>query len=185
MPYFEKYVDDKILSRGLSCYKNGQVTYCEEIAPGEFEAVVEGTEEYEVRVSLRKNKLKDFSCTCPYDYGNICKHIVAVAGAPGGVPEIRKQKVADLTAEGRDIADIAPEVPNLMQAELMSIEVALLHRLLGIAQRLTFEADIGTHVVPKPIRRQKTGPVIWGPVVLAEWTRYRINLLKPLAGFGV
>lgn len=78
MSGFEKYVDDKILSRGMSYFKNGLVTYCEEIAPGEFEAVVEGSEDYEVRLSLRKNKLKDFSCTCPYDHGNICKHIVAV-----------------------------------------------------------------------------------------------------------
>ena len=42
MPDFEKYVDDKVLSRGLSYFKNGHVTYCEEIAPGEFEAEVEG-----------------------------------------------------------------------------------------------------------------------------------------------
>ncbi len=75
---FEKYVADKILSRGMSYFKNGQVTFCEEIAPGEFEAVVEGTEDYKVRLSLRKKKLKEFSCTCPYDYGYICKHIVAV-----------------------------------------------------------------------------------------------------------
>ena len=75
---FEKYVDDKILSRGLSYFKNGQVTYCEEIAPGEFEAEVEGTDDYEVRLTFRRKKLTEFSCTCPYDYGNICKHIVAV-----------------------------------------------------------------------------------------------------------
>lgn len=75
---FEKYVDDKILSRGMSYFKNGQVTYCEELSPGVFEAVVEGTEDYEIRLTVRKNKLKEFSCTCPYDYGNICKHIVAV-----------------------------------------------------------------------------------------------------------
>jgi len=62
----------------MSYFKNGHVTYCEEIAPGEFEAVVEGTEDYEVRLTFRRNKLKEFSCTCPYDYGNICKHIVAV-----------------------------------------------------------------------------------------------------------
>ena len=78
MSDFEKYVDDKILSRGMSYFKDGGVTCCEEIAPGEFEAVVEGSEDYEVRLTFRRNKLKEFSCTCPYDYGNICKHIVAV-----------------------------------------------------------------------------------------------------------
>ena len=78
LPNFEQYVDDKILSRGMSYFKNGQVTSCEELSPGEFEAVVEGTEDYEVRLTVRRNMLKEFSCTCPYDYGNICKHIVAV-----------------------------------------------------------------------------------------------------------
>lgn len=44
MSDFVKYVDDKILSRGMSYFKDRRVTYCEEIAPGEFEAVVEGSE---------------------------------------------------------------------------------------------------------------------------------------------
>ena len=78
MSDFVKYVDDKILSRGMSYFKDRRVTYCEEIAPGEFEAVVEGSEGYEIRLTFRRNKPKEFSCTCPYDYGNMCKHIVAV-----------------------------------------------------------------------------------------------------------
>ncbi|HUW93719.1 MAG TPA: SWIM zinc finger family protein [Bacteroidales bacterium] len=78
LPHFEQFINEKILSRGLSYFKNGLVTSFEELSPGEFEAEVEGTEDYDVRLTVRNNKLTGYSCTCPYDYGTVCKHIVAV-----------------------------------------------------------------------------------------------------------
>jgi hypothetical protein len=76
--HFEQYIDKTILDRGLTYFKNGHVTSVEELSPGEFEAEVEGTEEYEVRLKIQNNNVSEYSCTCPYDYGSVCKHIVAV-----------------------------------------------------------------------------------------------------------
>jgi len=75
---FEKYINETILDRGLTYFKNGHITSLEELSPGEFEAVVEGTEDYEVRLKIQNNNVTEYSCSCPYDYGSVCKHIVAV-----------------------------------------------------------------------------------------------------------
>ena len=77
-PQFEQHIDETILDRGLTYFKNGHITSVEELYPGEFEAVVEGTEDYEVRLKIQNNNVTEYSCTCPYDYGSVCKHIVAV-----------------------------------------------------------------------------------------------------------
>jgi hypothetical protein len=74
---FEQYVDGAILDRGRAYFRNGHVISFEEIQPGEYEAVVEGTEDYLVNLTVINDSLEDCSCTCPYDYGSVCKHIVA------------------------------------------------------------------------------------------------------------
>ena len=66
-----------ILDRGRDYFRNGHVISFEEIQPGEYEAVVEGTEDYIVNLTVIDGNLEDCSCTCPYDYGSVCKHIVA------------------------------------------------------------------------------------------------------------
>lgn len=75
---FEQNIDGPLLKRGLSYFKNGHVNSFEELSPGEFEAEVAGTEDYDVRLTISKKKITSYICTCPYDYGTICKHIVAV-----------------------------------------------------------------------------------------------------------
>ncbi|CAN5883970.1 hypothetical protein BH24BAC1_BH24BAC1_39430 [soil metagenome] len=74
---FEEEVSETILQRGQTYYRNGHVDEPEEIAPGEWEFTVAGTDLYTVQVQLRHRTVEDFSCTCPYD-GPVCKHVVAV-----------------------------------------------------------------------------------------------------------
>ncbi len=75
---FEKFVDEKLLARGFSYFQNGQVTSFEELSPGEFEAEVAGREDYDVRITVSRKKITSYLCTCPYEHGTLCKHIVAV-----------------------------------------------------------------------------------------------------------
>jgi uncharacterized Zn finger protein len=75
---FEDYIDETILRRGLSYYKNGKVHEPEEIHQGEYEAVVEGTEDYTVRMTIKNGFITEYVCNCPYDMGPVCKHVVAV-----------------------------------------------------------------------------------------------------------
>ncbi|HEX5733377.1 MAG TPA: SWIM zinc finger family protein [Blastocatellia bacterium] len=70
---------EKSFERGESYYKDGAImdpvrqgtqlrTYCE---GSEYEP-------YHLSVTLAKGGVEDASCTCPYDWGGICKHLVAL-----------------------------------------------------------------------------------------------------------
>jgi len=74
---FEQNIDETILKRGLQYFKNGYVSYMEEVGGGEYEATVEGTETYTVNLTVKRNILTEYACDCPYDMGPMCKHVVA------------------------------------------------------------------------------------------------------------
>lgn len=75
---FDECIDDAILKRGLTCFRNGQVCEPEECGPGEFEAVVEDTEPYTVHLVIDHGEVVEHLCSCPYDAGPVCKHVAAV-----------------------------------------------------------------------------------------------------------
>lgn len=75
---FEQVIDEKILQRGLAYFKKGLVHEFEEVSPNTYEAIVEGTEDYTVRLTVENNVVTEYSCDCPYDLGPVCKHVAAV-----------------------------------------------------------------------------------------------------------
>lgn len=76
---FESEVERKIVERGLDYYKSGDVKRLERVSENEFSAVVFGTEKYSVYVKLNgEETIIEHECDCPYDYGDVCKHKVAV-----------------------------------------------------------------------------------------------------------
>ena len=77
-PKFESSVEKKILDRGFEYYEQKYVEEVDALGNGEFSAVVEGTDDYDVFVKIEDQKVSEYTCTCPYDYGDVCKHIVAV-----------------------------------------------------------------------------------------------------------
>ena len=75
---FEQHIEETILQRGYQYFKKGLVNEPEEIGHGEYEAIVEGTNQYTVQVSIKNDVITEYVCSCPYDMGPICKHVVAV-----------------------------------------------------------------------------------------------------------
>ncbi|NTW82948.1 MAG: hypothetical protein HGB36_06220 [Chlorobiaceae bacterium] len=75
---FDEYIDDTILKRGLAYFRKGKVHEPEKTGPGEYEAVVEGTEDYTVRLVVANEVVTEHVCSCPYDMGPVCKHVAAV-----------------------------------------------------------------------------------------------------------
>lgn len=75
---FDEYIDDPILKRGLSYFKNGYVSEPEEITPDVYEAIVQGTKDYTVQLKIKNGTILEHACDCPYDIGPVCKHIAAV-----------------------------------------------------------------------------------------------------------
>lgn len=78
LSHFEEYIDEPILKRGLSYFKKGFVHEPAEIRPGDFEAVVEESEEYTVKLSISNGVITEHSCECSYEMGPVCKHVAAV-----------------------------------------------------------------------------------------------------------
>jgi uncharacterized Zn finger protein len=65
--------------RGQNYYRDGAVFGA--VRQGmELRAQCEGSdyEPYQVSATLKESGIAETSCTCPYDYGGICKHIVAL-----------------------------------------------------------------------------------------------------------
>lgn len=75
---FEQQIDGTILERGLDYFKNGYVTDVEDLGGGDYEATVEGSEDYTVHLHIKGDKVTEYDCDCPYDWGPVCKHMVAV-----------------------------------------------------------------------------------------------------------
>jgi len=63
-------------ARGSSYYQQGYVLGLEQRG-SLLLAAVEGSEETPYRVSVLLEEPYDAACTCPYDFGGWCKHIVA------------------------------------------------------------------------------------------------------------
>ena len=75
---FESDVERKIVERGLDYYRSGDVKKLEKVGENEFSAVVFGSEKYSLYVKINGDAIVEHECDCPYDWGNVCKHRVAV-----------------------------------------------------------------------------------------------------------
>lgn len=75
---FELTVESKIVERGFRYFKDGYVARLEKVGEGEFGAVVLGSEKYEIFVRFNDKTIIEHECDCPYDWGDVCKHKVAV-----------------------------------------------------------------------------------------------------------
>ncbi len=77
---FEKKIKDSgLLSRWRDYFKEWYVKILREIGKNTFKANVFWTEDYEVILKLDdNNNISRCGCDCPYDWGPICKHQIAV-----------------------------------------------------------------------------------------------------------
>jgi uncharacterized Zn finger protein len=75
---FESSVPEKILVRGRDYYRDGAVRRFERYDADEYGALVYGTSRYSVSFTLRGREVSAWRCSCPYDWGDTCKHVVAV-----------------------------------------------------------------------------------------------------------
>jgi uncharacterized Zn finger protein len=75
---FEDHIEPKILDRGFDYYEQDYVRQVKQIATGEFTAKVMGSYPYNVYLRFDDKTVEMHTCSCPYEYGDVCKHIVAV-----------------------------------------------------------------------------------------------------------
>ncbi|WP_035214379.1 SWIM zinc finger family protein [Desulfitobacterium hafniense] len=98
---FQDEIEEVILERGHQYYQEGCVRSLEEIEPNVYQAKVSGSDFYLIQVELdEENNIMASSCSCPYDWGETCKHEAAVYFAlqkrlsGGNSPNSRKKAEA-------------------------------------------------------------------------------------------
>jgi len=75
---FHKQISRKIYERGEEYYESDMVDNVEHDYPDTWTAEVEGNDLYSVEIKLTGDEIVSWNCDCPYEHGDICKHIVAV-----------------------------------------------------------------------------------------------------------
>jgi uncharacterized Zn finger protein len=93
------WADSTIYSRGKSYVSSVSELSCTE--DGRLVAWVSGSDEYVTTVRRDGKGDFDYSCTCPYDYGGPCKHVVAVLLA--AAKELKKKKEIPLLDPESDL----------------------------------------------------------------------------------
>ena len=75
---FETYISDTILGRGLAYFEDRHVLSLEPNGDT-WIATVAGSDDYTVGVTISDNgEIVDSVCSCPYNWSDFCKHLVAV-----------------------------------------------------------------------------------------------------------
>lgn len=85
--------------RGIEYFKMGKVISLEEV-DDKITAIVQGEYDYQVTIYKENNRITA-DCTCPYDWGGYCKHIIAtlIASFMNGEEKIIKKSKTENKSE--------------------------------------------------------------------------------------
>src|SRR5215217_7870650 len=110
-------------SRGQSYYEHGAVSNLA-LRGNLLQADVEGSQytPYRVRVTFEQGEITSATCTCPYDWGGWCKHIVAVLVAAHEQPE----KVEERKPIAEVLGDLSREQLQALLLKLIQFEPELI-----------------------------------------------------------
>lgn len=142
---FEKKVPAEIRTRGFNYYRDGHITFLDEVEPGEWEAIVTGSQEYTVDVSLDGKSVDFWDCDCPYDQSDVCKHVVAV------LFELRRKHEESLPA--REI---------LSRAEILAKARAAMHAGKAASKQPAMP-DFLAHINPDAPKEKDIAPLPKSP----------------------
>lgn len=75
---FKQMIPSTILARGRKYYHDGAVTDLSLEEEDTWIAEVQGSSVYDVHIIMKQGNELFCTCTCPYEYGEHCKHVAAV-----------------------------------------------------------------------------------------------------------
>ena len=118
---FETHIDDKILNRGSQYYNDGYVKSLSFIN-NEWQADVAGSDDYIVTVKITASGDITFSdCDCPYEFGEYCKHKVAVFYAI-----VREWENPDFVKKNKDMGTTSQNLEDILKRQDNAILVSVL-----------------------------------------------------------
>lgn len=103
----------RVFQRGVSIFESGAIRRI--VRRGEHvQASIQGSypDPYQVRLAADAEGITEASCTCPYDHGGLCKHLVAL-----GLCMVR---APDRIEEQPPVEEQLAELPNEALAELVT-----------------------------------------------------------------
>jgi len=117
---FEERVDYEILERGQSYYEYGSIKDIEQTEQGEFRAIVSGSMDYDVvlKIDSEQNIISHY-CDCPYDWGDHCKHVVAI------MYHVKEHKLYEQPISESSFQQMKQQLEQLKKAELVDLVVQL------------------------------------------------------------
>jgi len=132
---FEQHIEEKIFTRGQKYFSDGLVIDFWSERPNHYCATVAGTIYYDVEIQLDETgEILHHDCDCPYDWGEYCKHEVALLLA---VREHLAQATT-LKKQGQKRG---------LRARLRTIaKDDLIHILLGLTHEHDLWHDISRHL---------------------------------------
>ena len=121
---FESHISTEILKRGEQIWENRSFDDDIYEENGEYEAVVYGSDDYEVNIEINDDGMvEEYFCDCPYDWGPICKHIVAILFAIRDDYESKKKEIARTVKLGEkpEKKPVEAIIEKLDEAELRKL----------------------------------------------------------------
>jgi uncharacterized Zn finger protein len=122
--------NDKSFERGRE-YARSQAVRDLVLRDQTLQASVAGSTYYRVSVGFKDRGIQSASCSCPYDFGGWCKHIVAVLLVGMEQPEIEERpslakmlEKLDLEQTRKLLSNLADKSPNLV--DLIDIQIEIL-----------------------------------------------------------
>jgi uncharacterized Zn finger protein len=147
-------------SRGRDYYDSGAVVELQQRGDTLL-AQVEGSsyEPYEVTIELENGELVEADCTCPYDWGGYCKHIVAVLLKYIHQPQqiTRRLPVDELLADlnQEDLLGLLTQLLNDQPRLINWVETQLALKKTPVAEKTgQTPYQRQTPIDPAPFRRQ-------------------------------
>ncbi|MFC1717619.1 SWIM zinc finger domain-containing protein, partial [Candidatus Poribacteria bacterium] len=145
---------DASFDRGYEYYRDGAVLEIE-FRGNQVAAEVEGSDydPYQVSISLSEHGIEYAACTCPYDWGGDCKHIVAVLLTYIHSPE----EMEELPSVEAMLTDLDRDQLQALILKLVNSQPGLanmIHRQLLSMQVEGDEADVES-AAPSPRERQR------------------------------
>ena len=169
---FEDYVPLNIVSRGKAYFEEDHILDIDEISQNHYMAEIMGSSNYTIEVRLSdEGEILTSSCDCPYDWGDYCKHQVAVLYAIREKDSHAKEKDREPLIRKKK-EDIETTLSRLSKAELLNLTIQLARENPDIEKRIEFlyapaEDEIASSktLINTYIRQYKRGGFIaWNDV---------------------
>ena len=118
--FWQNLFMEQILDRGYEYFCKGAVRKLE-FSNGIISAVVEGSEDYSVKIYLKNEEIHHMSCSCPYaEDGGRCKHMAAV------LYKWEDEDIMNLEKYEEKYSEIEKVVNNSSEKEVKSFLIDLL-----------------------------------------------------------